>query len=373
MQATQPLIVDAHLDLATNAMAYNRDLTRPVHEIRQRERSLKLTDHPDRGRGTVALPELRRGGVGLVFATMIARVQPPGTVPVNVRLPGWHSPAQAWADAQRQLAWYREMEEQGEMVCLTDWPSSAAHLERWNDGNDNDDKPIGYVLALEGADSIVDLDHLHRFYAQGLRSIGPAHFGPGRYAPGTGSDGGGLTPAGRELLREMDTLGMILDLTHLTDRGFLEALELYGGPVVASHQNCRALVPGERQFSDEQIRRVVERDGVLGGALDAWMLHPGYMRGRDDPRDLNIRLERVIDHFDHICQLAGNCDHIGIGSDLDGLFGREQSPADLDTIADLQRLEDLLARRGYTSADREKVLSGNWVRVLRRALGSSAG
>ena len=177
-----------------------------------------------------------------------------------------------------------------------------------------------------------------------------------------------MTTAGRDLLREMNALRMILDLTHLTDRGFSEALELYDGPVIASHQNCRALVPGERQFSDEQIRAVIERDGVLGGALDAWMLHPGYVRGQHDPQALDLRLERIIDHYDHVCQLAGNADHIGIGSDLDGLFGTEQSPHDLHTIADLTKLQTLLQRRGYSEADIEKVLSGNWLRVLRRAL-----
>lgn len=366
MSTHRPFLIDAHLDLATNAMAYNRDLTQPVAELRRREREAGLTDHPDRGLGTVALPELRRGRVGLVFATMIARVEEAGTPAGSVRLPGWHTPAQAWADAQRQLAWYREMERQGEMVAITDQSSLADHLRRWQGDNEEEEQPIGYVLALEGADSIVDLDHLHHFHAQGLRSVGPAHFGPGRYAPGTGSDGGGFTPAGYELLREMDKLGMLLDLTHLTDRGFFQALDRYGGPVLASHQNCRALVPGERQFSDEQIRRVIERGGVLGGALDVWMLEPDYVRGRDDPAAMGIRLERIVDHFDHICQLAGNADHVGIGSDLDGLFGREQSPADLDTIADLQNLETLLSGRGYSPEDRNKLFSGNWLRLLRQ-------
>ncbi len=346
-------------------MAYNRDLTQPVQTIRERERAMGWTDHPDRGRGTVALPDLRRGGIGIVFATMIARVQPEGSTPPSTRLPGWHSPAQAWADAQRQLAWYQEMEQQGEMIQLTDQEGLAVHLERWQYATETAQLPVGYVLALEGADSIVTLDHLPRFYEQGLRIIGPAHFGPGRYAPGTGSDGGGLNPAGRDLLREMDGLGMILDLTHLTDAGFFEALKLYRGPVIASHQNCRAVVPGERQFSDDQIRAVIDRDGVLGGALDAWMLHANYARGRHTSRELGIGLERIIDHYDHICQLAGNANHIGIGSDLDGLFGTEQSPYDVDTIADLTKLGPLLERRGYTREDRERIFSGNWLRILR--------
>ncbi|CAH0999560.1 hypothetical protein LEM8419_00860 [Neolewinella maritima] len=358
-----PLIVDAHLDLATNAMTLNRDLTRPVHEIRARELALGLDDYPDRGHGTVALPELRRGGVGLVFATLIARYSATGSRQKNLALPGWHSPAQAYASAQGQLAWYREMERLGEMVQISDRAGLERHLELWRTAETTNALPVGYVLALEGADSIVTLDHLHQYYAQGLRSVGLAHFGPGRYAAGTNSDGSGLTAAGRELVREMNTLNMLLDVTHLTDRGFYEALELYTGPLLASHQNCRALVPGERQFSDAQLRAVIERGGVVGGALDAWMLQAGYVRGQS-PRALGIGLERIIDHYDHVCQLAGNADHIAIGSDLDGLFGTEQSPYDLDTVADLQRIGPLLRGRGYTEAEVEQVLSGNWLLLL---------
>ena len=359
-----PLLIDAHLDLATNAMTYNRDLTRPVTEIRRREVELGLEDYPDRGRGTVSLPALRRGGVGLVFATLIARYSPTGSAQKNLALPGWHSSAQAYAAAMAQLAWYREMERQGEMVQLTGPSDIRPHVKRWEAAELTAGLPIGYILALEGADSIVTVDRLHDYYAMGLRSVGPAHFGPGRYAAGTNSDGSGLTPAGRELLREMNGLDMLLDLTHLTDRGFYEALDVYTGRVIASHQNCRTLVPGERQFSDDQLRRVIERGGVIGGALDAWMLEPGYVRGGPSPRDLGIGLERVIDHYDHICQLAGNANHIGIGSDLDGLFGTEQSPYDLDTIADLPKLTELLARRGYSPKDIRRVGSGNWLRVL---------
>ena len=362
------LIIDGHLDLATNAMAYNRDLTRPVRAIRQTEGRQGWTDHPDRGRGTVSLPELRRGRIGLVFATIIARVDGPHQATSSVRLPGWHSPAQAWADAQRQLAWYREMEAQGEMVALKDAAGLEQQLRQWSADEETEALPVGYVLALEGADSIVDLSYLHRYHAAGLRSLGPAHFGPGRYAAGTGAADSGLTAAGRDLLREMNGLDVLLDTTHLTDIGFYEALDRFTGPVIASHQNCRALVPGQRQFSDEQLRLLIERDGVIGGALDAWMLHPGYTRGRDDPHTLGIGLERLVRHIDHICQLAGNADHVAIGSDLDGLFGTEQSPYDLDTIADLPRLDGMLDAAGYAEADRGKIFSGNWLRTLRKVL-----
>jgi membrane dipeptidase len=225
------------------------------------------------------------------------------------------------------------------------------------------DAPIGYVLTLEGADSLITPAHLERAYAYGLRAVGPAHYGPGRYSPGTGAEGG-LTPLGRDLLREMRRLGIVLDATHLTDRAFWEALDWFDGPVWASHNNCRALVPDGRQFSDEQIRALVERDAVIGMAFDAWMMQPGWIRGQTRPDTANLKIARIVEHIDHICQLAGNARHCGIGSDLDGGYGREQSPQDLESIADLQRLADLLAARGYGLADVEAIMHGNWVRRL---------
>lgn len=362
-------IVDGHLDLATNAMTLNRDLTRPVNEIREKERRLGWKEYQDRGQGTVALPELREGHVGLVLATIISRYSESGSPLHTMALKGWHSPRQAYAHAQCQLAWYREMEASGEMVQITTKKGLSEHMKLWTDnGRDIGKKPIGYILALEGADSIVNLDYLHTYHDFGLRSIGISHFGPGRYAAGTHSDGSGLTAAGKELLKEMNRLPIQLDLTHLTDKGFFEALDLFEGPVVASHQNCRSIIPGERQFSDEQIRQIVDRNGIIGGALDTWMLYPDFQLGKDDPKERDIRMENLVDHFDHICQMAGNSEHIGFGSDLDGLFGLEQTPHDMDTIADLQKFDSILEKRGYSVKDRENVFSGNWVRALHKVL-----
>lgn len=351
--------IDAHLDLSMNALEWNRDLTRPVAEINERERG--LTDKPDRGKAVVSLPELRKGGIGLVVATQIARYVAPGNP-----LPGWHSPAQAWAQSQGQLAWYRAMEAVGEMVQITDKKSLEAHLRLWMDDSDHSTKPIGYILSLEGADSIIDISYLGKAYGDGLRAVGPAHYGPGRYAMGTDSTGG-LRPGGRELLKEMERLNIILDATHLCDDSFWEALEIFGGPVWASHNNCRALVHHNRQFSDDQIRALIERGAVIGGAMDAWMMVPGWVRGQSDPRAMNCNLEVLADHLDHICQLAGNSLHIGIGSDLDGAFGKEQCPYDVENIADISKLESILSRRGYTKTDIANVFHGNWVRFLLNA------
>jgi membrane dipeptidase len=351
--------IDAHLDLSMNAMEWNRDLTRPLAEINAREQG--MTDKPDRGNGTVSLPELRKGNVGLVVATQIARF-----VATDNPLPGWHSPQQAWAHTQGQLAWYRAMEKQGELKQIRNWQELEAHLAYWNAGEDKSQKAIGYILSLEGADSIVSLDYLETAYENGLRALGPAHYGPGRYAFGTDSSAP-LSQQGKDLLRKMDELGIILDATHLCDLAFWDALDHFQGPVWASHNNCRALVDHNRQFSDEMIKALIARGAVIGGVFDAWMLSPGWIRGKSTPKERNVTLNTLLDHFDHICQLAGNANHIGIGSDLDGAFGKEQCPSDLETIADLQKILDLLLARGYSEEDVQKVMHGNWLRFLKKA------
>ena len=226
--------IDAHLDLSMNALEWNRDLTRPVAEINAREKGLR--DKPDRGNATVSLPELRKGNVGLVVATQIARFVSPENP-----LPGWHSPEQAWAQTQGQLAWYRAMVEKGEMTQIRNWTELEAHLAHWNQGEDKSQMPVGFILSLEGADSIVNLSYLEKAYESGLRALGPAHYGPGRYAFGTDSSAR-LSQPGKELVKKMDELGIILDATHLCDLAFWDALEIYQGPVWASHNNCRALV-----------------------------------------------------------------------------------------------------------------------------------
>jgi membrane dipeptidase len=353
------MIFDAHLDLAMNAIEWNRDLTRPLADIRARE--AHRTDRPDRGRGTVCLPELRRGGIRLVVATLIARVEHNAYSPVA----GWASPAQAWAMTQAQRAWYRAMEEAGEMTMIRDRAGLESFLMAL--GPEETAGPVGYVLSLEGADSILSPAHLERAWADGLRAIGPAHYGPGVYANGTDATGG-FNARGRELIREMDRLGFILDATHLCDDCFWEALDLFHGPVWASHHNCRELVPHNRQLSDEMIKALVARDAVIGAALDAWMLVPGWVRGRTTPQSSGVLLRHVADHIDRVCQIAGNARHAGIGSDLDGAFGTEQTPGDLDTIADLVRIPALLKERGYAAADVAAVGSENFLRVLRGAL-----
>jgi membrane dipeptidase len=354
----KPLIFDGHLDLAMNALEWNRDLRWTVEDIRKSEEG--MTDKPDRAKGTVSLPSMRKGKIGVCVATQIGRFVKRGN-----NMPGWKSPEQAWAQTQGQLAWYKAMEEIGEMFQICTRDDLEKHLQLWENPTEN--AAIGYILSLEGADSIVSMHHLEKAYNYGLRAIGPAHYGPGTYAQGTDSNGG-LSIKGRELLKEMEKLGIILDATHLCDESFREALDIYYGPVWASHNNCRAFVPHNRQFTDEQITELANRDAVIGVALDAWMMVPGWVRGKSDPKNMGVSLKLMINNVDHICQLTGDSLHAGIGSDLDGAFGREQCPFDLDTIADLQKVPEKLSEIGYSASDTQNIMSNNWIRFLKKNL-----
>jgi membrane dipeptidase len=355
---SKPLIFDGHLDLAMNALEWNRDLRWTVEDIRKSE--VGMTDKPDRAKGTVSLPSMRDGRVGVCVATQIGRYVKRGNI-----MPGWKSPEQAWAQTQGQLAWYQAMEDAGEMVQIRTANDLEKHLQLWENPPEN--ASVGYILSLEGADSIVSTYHLERAFDYGLRAIGPAHYGPGTYAQGTDSNGG-IGIKGRELLKEMEKLGIILDATHLCDKSFREALDIYHGPVWASHNNCRIFVPHNRQFSDEQITELANRDAVIGVALDAWMMVPGWVRGKSDPEAMGVSLKLMINNIDHICQLTGNSLHAGIGSDLDGAFGREQCPYDLDTIADLQKVPEKLSEIGYSESDILNIMSNNWIRFLKKNL-----
>jgi membrane dipeptidase len=204
---------------------------------------------------------------------------------------------------------------------------------------------------------------LERAHSQGLRAIGPAHYGPGTYAHGTDSVGG-IGTKGKELLKKIEALNLILDATHLCDQSFWETMKVYNGPVWASHNNCRKFVPHNRQYSDEQIKELVGRNAVIGIALDAWMMVPNWIRGVSTPESMGLTLNQMIDNIDHICQLAGNTNHVGIGSDLDGAFGKEQCPGDLETIVDLQKIPNLLSKRGYLSKDIDQIMHGNFIRFL---------
>jgi membrane dipeptidase len=347
------LLFDGHLDLAMNALNWDRNLDLDVYAIRRAETGM---EEKGRGRGTTTFPEMHKAELGVCMATVIDRTARPGNP-----LPGSACQEISYAKAQGQLAYYRVLETQGKVRILEDWPALEAHTRAWQGKAASE--PLGMILSMEGADPIVWPEQVAAWWEDGLRVVGPSHYGLSAYAYGTSTEGG-LTEMGVALLREMAPLGMILDLTHLSEPAFWEALERFDGPVLASHNNCRALVPGDRQFSDEQIGAIVERGGVIGVALDAWMLYPGWVKG--ETANTVVGLDAVADQIDHICQVAGDIAHVGIGSDLDGGYGTEQCPHDLDTIADLQRIPGLLQQRGYAAGEIEAVMHGNWLRFFER-------
>ncbi|HEV2947922.1 MAG TPA: membrane dipeptidase [Gemmataceae bacterium] len=380
------IIFDAHLDLAWNAIDFNRDLRLSVAEIRRSEDGMA---GKSRGCNTVSFPELRSGKVVIFIATLLARLLRAGPNPAVQR---YTSMQAAYGAACGQLAYYRAMEQEGWLRRIKDSATLESHIRAWEgeapaepfartgsagaspsrrsvigpSNPENSKEPLGFILSMEGADPILHPDQVHEWYTAGLRIVGPAHYGVSPYVHGTDTEGGLFSP-GPALLKVMEEVGMILDVTHLADQSFDEALDIFGGPVLASHHNCRALVPHQRQLTDEQIKRLISRGAVIGSAFDAWMLYPGWIRGQTTPEQSGVKIETVVHHIDRVCQIAGNARHAAIGSDLDGGFGREQSPLDLDTIADLQRLPDLLRSRGYDQEAIEGIMHANWIRFFREA------
>ena len=351
------LIIDSHLDLSWNALGWNRDLRLSIAEMRAAEATMTT-----RGRrlNTISFSEMRRGEIGICLATLLARANPKASTESLYPALDYRSQEIACSVAQGQLAYYRLLAEDGVCRIIRDLAALKQSYADWQSGKG--DAPFGFIIAMEGADPILSPSHIGRWWDDGLRVIGISHYGPSAYGYGTGGDGP-LTPKGRDLVRAMDERGMILDLTHSADQSFWEALSIFKGSVLASHNNCRALVPGDRQYSDDQVRAIVERDGVIGSVLDAWMLVPGWKITEPNM----ATLELVADQMDHICQLAGNARHVAIGSDLDGGYGTEQTPTDLDTIADLQKLSGILRRRGYSEADVAGIFHGNWMRLFTAA------
>jgi len=355
------LLIDSHLDIAWNALSFNRDQTEPLDLINERE--AHMGDQKARGHATTSLPELRAAGAAVVLATILVRAKRE-VMPEDGHM-RWDldfgTQSIAYSVGQGQLAYYRLLEEQGEMKMLRTAADLKAHWQLWQQATEHSKLPVGYILAMEGADPIVEPAQARRWWEDGLRSVTLSHYGKSHYSVGTGDDGP-LTDRGIALLQEFDALGMLLDLTHMSETSFFQAFERYQGPVMASHNNCRALVPGDRQFSDEQLEVLIERGSVIGGALDAWMLMPGWVRLESDPNE--VKLASLVDHFDHICNLSGNTDHIALGTDLDGGFGTEQTPGDFKRFTDIHKLEDLLNERGYSDQDIDKIFFGNWLRYF---------
>lgn len=348
------LIVDAHLDLAYNALRFGRDLRQPLAALRAGEKR-----PPNGDIATVTIPALLEGGVALVFGTLF--VMPAAS---NVHMPDnlkmvYEDAEQAYAAAGAQLDYYYRLADEDERVRLV---RNTGELEEvlaaYQDG---ENRLLGIVPLMEGADPVRDPQELEAWYERGVRIIGPA-WDDTRYAGGAWRAGDGFTKAGNALMEIMADLGFVLDVTHLSDRATDEALERYEGAIIASHSNARALVPGARQLDDRQIRALAERDGVIGVVLFNRFLKAGYTRS--DPKE-SVTVADVVAHIDHICQLLGDAAHVGIGSDLDGGVGRDDIPAEMDSVADLKALAPALAERGYSDDDIAAIMGGNWLRRLR--------
>lgn len=351
-----PLIFDAHLDMAWNALEWTRNLMLPVAKIREFERQFTGIIP---GECTTSWDALRKGNVGAMIVTLLPRLNRKDKL---LTFP--QSREAAYGMAKGQLAYYQAMVRAGVLRELHDKASFNDHIAKWLSPS-SEKQPLGYILSMEGSPPILSPSQIPEWYEAGLRLLGPAHYGPSPYCFGTGSVGG-FNADGKQLLREMEKCGMMLDVTHLADQSFWDALDVYHGPMIASHHNCRALVNADRQLPDDQIKELIARGAVIGAAFDNWMIRPGWTIGVSDPA--TVQMTHIIDHIDHICQLAGNANHCGIGSDLDGGFGKEQSPSDLDTIADLQKMGDLLTARGYSATDVEKILWRNFVEFFQKNL-----
>lgn len=351
------LLFDGHLDLALNGVDWNRDLRQTVDHIRAQERALGMTA-PGRGNSTLSLPELRAAGVSVCVSTLLARLE--GAINHDF---GHTTPHACYAYAHAHLAYHRALEQEGWIRIL----HSRSDLERHHVAfaQSPETEPLGVILTMEGADPLLEPAMIEEFYGHGLRALGLTHYGPNRYGGGTNSEVG-LAYEAIDLLRRAESLGMTIDVTHLSDRAFWQTLDHFQGAVHASHQNSRRICDWQRQFSDEQYQAVIERDGVIGIAFDIIMLQPGYVRKQSRNE---VTIDRAVENIDIICQLSGNARHVGIGTDLDGAYGCEQTPADLERYTDLPpRLLDGFSKRGYAEEDIQQIMHGNWQRFFTRTL-----
>ena len=327
--------VDAHLDLAHNVLDNGLDLTLPLEELRRQ--------HPEGDVPTVTLPALREAGAALVFATLFASPYHPEHNPT-----GYRTPDEAHDWAWRQLELYRQWEREGLVRVITNRAELEGHLKAWES-----DGVTGLLVLMEGADPIRTPSELTFWADAGVRIVGPA-WGGTRYAGGSWGDTGGLSEPGRELMAAMQKEPRVaLDASHLSEQSFWEAVELYDGPLLASHSNARRFVNNERHLTDEMIAKIGERDGVIGTVLYNAFLVEGWQRGDERPG-----LEAIERNMAHVAKLIG-WERVGIGSDFDGGFGARETPAPIDRPADLRRLEKVLPSGTFPG-----VIGGNWLRWL---------
>jgi membrane dipeptidase len=312
-------------------------------------------------------PEFQRGGTAIIFATVFST---PARWAYEWETIVYSNPIEANRQYRQQLDIYSKlMDNHPDKFCLV---TSASNLDdviasQRNAHPSGGDCPVGLLLLMEGADCILDLSELEEWWEMGLRSIGPAWAGT-RFCGGT-KEPGPLTRDGNDLLTAMAELGFILDLSHMDEPAVLESLDLYSGHLVATHANCLTLLPEHefnRHLSDRVIRGILGRDGMIGVVPYNSFLKDGWLLGKSNREE--VSLERLVEHIDHICQLAGDARHVGIGSDFDGGFGLQSTPKEIDTIVDLQKLVPLFLSHGYSDEDASAIMGGNWIQFLKRSL-----
>lgn len=351
------IVVDAHQDIAYNALCFGRDYRRSVYETRRVETAEIVAEA---GIATLGLPNAILGRVAVTFATLF-------TSQVTKQPSPWDSlryktPQEAYQRAMLQLDYYNRLADQTDQVVLIQTQADLDKvLASWEDGSTQHKQ--GLVMLMENADPIIEPRQFEEWYGRGVRLVGPA-WGATRYAGGT-SQPGPLTDLGRELLDVMASFNAILDLSHLAEAAYLEAVDRYPGVIIASHSNPRRFCNTDRHLSDEMIRRLAERDGVMGIVAYNRFLSNSWKKG---DRKSDLPLSIYLDAIDYVCQVTGSAAHVGIGTDLDGGFGAESTPDGIDTVTDLWHIGDKLAERGYSPADVEAILSGNMLRKLRQAL-----
>jgi membrane dipeptidase len=360
-----PLIVDAHEDLAYNMLTLRRDYTRSVAETRRIELETGSQAPELNGESLLGWPEYQQGRVAVVFSTLFA-------TPIRRKTGNWDT--QAYADYEQahriyrnQLDSYHDLTDRlpDKFQLITSRSRLETVLEHWADpGSEN--HPVGLVPLMEGAEGVRNPAELDEWWEDGLRMIGPAWAGT-RFCGGT-HDPGPLTDDGRDLLGAMADLGFTLDLSHMDELSARQSLDLYPGPVMVSHGNAASLLPGyegNRLLPDPVIQGLIARDGIIGVVPFCAFLKAGWKKG--DARH-GITLETLAAHVDHVCQMAGDASHVGLGSDFDGGFGLNSVPEGIESIADLQKLAPILEAKGYNETDVIAILGGNWLRHLRRHL-----
>lgn len=358
------ILVDAHLDIAYNAISFNRDYRLPAYKTRAQEDPAAM-DIRQGGPGlaSVGLPDGLLARTAVVFATVFTMPDADKFFPLSTE-PTYKNVQQAYDNGQRQLDYYERLTDDHEQLRLI---RTAADLEAvlatWAPDAPMRGRQQGLVLLMEGADPIVAPEQFEEWYERGLRAVGPA-WSTTRYAYGDG-DPGPLTPLGYDLLEAMADANALLDTSHLAERAFFQALDAYPGPLMASHSNPRKFYDSERNLSDEQIRALAERDGVIGVVAYNVFLDAMYRRG--DKRTA-VPFTRLLDVIDHVCQVTGSAQHVGIGSDMDGGFGLESVPLGMGSNLDLWWITTGLRERGYAEADIEAVAGGNFLRKLGEAL-----